>query len=99
MQNKYLKDLKTLAVLSLADSLLFYGVVLLIYDYIIKNKDGYGWAYILTLVFPFMGLVFAAVVIFKAKSYWKFFPLLGVIANLVILYAVFIGYALSEWQF
>jgi len=98
MQNKKLKDRRTLAIVSLVDAIVFYGIISLIYDYI-SVRDGYGWAYFLSLALPFMGVGLAIVALFKTKKYWRILPTLGLIANLAIFGIAVLVYSFSKLQF
>lgn len=98
MANKYWSGKRLLAIISVVDALVFYEIITLIYDQIIGNKDGYVWAYMVTLILPLFGIIFALVILIKVSRYWKLLPLLGIFANLAMLYSTFLAYVFSYWQ-
>lgn len=92
------KNKKNLAIISIVDSILFFGVNLSISKFV-GNKNGYNWAFFISLMLSFAGIVFAIYALVKVDKYWKILPLLGLIANIGIFLNALLVYSFSYWQF
>jgi hypothetical protein len=93
-----LKNKKMLAIISAADSVLFFGINILISNYVSTNS-GYNWAFLIESILPLLGAIFSVYVLIRVQKYWKILPLLGFIANGIIFAIAFLVYSFSYWQF
>lgn len=93
-----LKNKKALAIISITDSILFFGINAFISNRV-GTKSGYNWAYFVELILPLLGMVLAIYALIKVQKYWKILPLLGFLANALIFAIAFIVYSFSYWQF
>lgn len=98
MQNKRIKRKRALAIVSLVDAMVFYEIISLIYDHI-GVREGFGWAYFLSLALPLVGVAVAIAALFNTKRSWKILPAVGLIANLAIFGMAVLVYSFSKLQF